>query len=98
MSGRLESDPLFLGLTRPTLVLGVTYAWVMLEGMAGMLYFLMRSDFLGLIAILAVSHAIGFFICAKEPQMLAVLTVKLQKCLKCRTTQYHGGLQSYDVY
>ena len=32
-AGRLQADPLFLALTRPAMLLGVTYAWFMLEGM-----------------------------------------------------------------
>ena len=48
-AGRLGTDPLFLGLTRPPMMLGVTYSWFVVNAMIWTLYFINFSSFAVLI-------------------------------------------------
>lgn len=97
-NGRLESDPLFLGLTRPAMAFGVTYLWFMLNAMTWILYFINTSDFVWMIIGAPTIHGIGYFICSKEPRFMDILLIKGGKCMKCKNARYHGNTQSYDLY
>ncbi len=96
--GRLEADPVFLGLTRPAMILGVTYAWFTLNGFFWALYFINTSDFFYLIFGAIGVHLVGFFITSKEPRFMDIVVTKASKCMKCRNTMFHGNTQSYDLY
>lgn len=97
-NGRIESDPLFLGLTRPAVAFGVTYSWFLVEAMALIVYFVNSSDFIGLLLCGAVAHGIGYFITTKEPRFMDMIIIKTAKCMKCKNTRFHGGTQSFDLY
>ncbi len=98
--GRLESDPLFLGLTRPAMIIGITYSWLMLEMAAGYLVFInvpSGNKFLPLIEVVGISHAIGLYACSKEPKFIELITVWAKTWPKCTNRKYHGGRASYDL-
>lgn len=97
-NGRIESDPLFLGLTRPAMALGVTYGWFLIEAFVLVIYFVNSSDFVGLIVCGLIAHGIGYFINANEPRFVDILIIKTAKCTKCKNTRFHGGTQSFDLY
>lgn len=98
-TGRLEADPLFLGLTRPPMMAGVSYSWFMLNGMIWNLYFINTSDLGTFIPGFAFCHLIGYIICSKEPRFMDIWITKVQRCLKgSKNAGYHGGTQSYDFY
>ncbi|MFZ8864699.1 MAG: VirB3 family type IV secretion system protein [Rickettsiales bacterium] len=93
---QIKTDPLFLGLTRPATVFGVTYPFAVLNGFTCLLYFIVSNDFKGFLA-LPFFHAIAYMICAKEPLALDLIMMKGAKCTKCRN-KAHFGANSYDVY
>ena len=93
--GRLGVDPVFVGLTRPTLLFGVSQMFVILNVFCCMGYFVMTSDFLALVA-LGIFHGFGYVLCAKEPLFVELFMVKMQKCNKCDNKFYHGA-NSYDM-
>ncbi len=93
--GRLKLDPLFVGLTRPTLLFGVSQMFVILNAFSCMGYFVMTNDILALVALVII-HFIGYIICAKEPLFVELFMVKMQKCNKCVNKFYHGA-NSYDM-
>lgn len=95
--GRLEKDPLFLALTRPPLVLGVTYMWVALEGLLGAVYFINTSDFMMFIYVAGL-HLIGWLITSRDPQFLDVMMVSAKISGKCKNKMYHGNTTSYDIF
>ena len=97
-NGRLESDPLFLGLTRPAMAFGVTYTWFLVEAFVLVIYFINTSDFLGLFVATPILHGVGYFICAKEPRFMDMLIIKSAKCMKCKNARFHGNTQSFDLY
>ena len=98
MSGNVGTDALFLGLTRPPMILGVSYTFAVLNGMISLLAFIITSKFFYLLVLLPGIHAIGWFICLKEPRALELLLARTSKCSICRNRMYHGGTNSYDLY
>jgi type IV secretion system protein VirB3 len=96
--GRLGVDPLFLGLTRPAMMLGVTYNWFMVNGMIWVTYFIQTSNFAVLVPGAIFTHLLGYIICSKEPRFVDLWVIRMQKCMKCRNTMFHGYTQSFDLY
>ena len=96
--GRLEADPLFLGLTRPPMVFGVTYLWFLVNALIWILYFINTSDFVRLLPGSIITHFVGYFICLKEPRYFELIMTKSSKCMKCRNTMFHSFTQSFDPY
>lgn len=94
--GKLKTDPLFVGLTRPSLLFGVSTGFATFNGLACLGYFVMTSDF-RVIFLLIINHMIGYIICAKEPLFVELYMVKAQKCNKCKNKFFHGA-NSYDTY
>ncbi|HLD77018.1 MAG TPA: VirB3 family type IV secretion system protein [Rickettsiales bacterium] len=97
-SGDISADPLFLGLTRPPLILGVSYTFAALNGIVSLLAFVITSSFFYLLVLLPGLHIIGWFISLKEPRALELLIARSSKCSICRNRSYYGGTNSYDVY
>ena len=97
-SGRIGTDPLFLGLTRPSLLLGVSYTFATLNGLISVLAFIITNKFFYLLVLLPGLHLIGWFITLKEPRAIELFIAKASKCSICRNRYYHGGTNSYDQY
>lgn len=98
MSGEVGTNPLFLGLTRPPLLMGVSYTFAALNGIICLLAFVITSKFIYLFVLLPGIHMIGWFICLKEPRAVELAIAKFSKCNICRNRYYHSGTNSYDVY
>jgi type IV secretion system protein VirB3 len=97
-TGRLEADPLFLGLTRPPMMLGVTYSWFMLNALTWAMVFINTSDFGLMIPGGVATHFIGYMICSREPRFMDIWMVKMSKCSRCKNSGFHHNTQSYDLY
>jgi type IV secretion system protein VirB3 len=91
-----DSDPLFLGLTRPAMIFGVTYPFAVLNGFCCLIYFIMTEDFKGFLA-LPFLHGLAYMICVKEPLAIELLMIKGAKCTKCKNRGVYGA-NSYDVF
>lgn len=98
MTGQLETDPLFLGLTRPSMLLGVTYKYAALNALGSLLAFVVTANFIYLLILMPLLHLIAYLICLKEPLMIELLMTRTQKCNRCPNRGYHGGTNSYDMY
>lgn len=98
MSGEVGTDPLFLGLTRPPMLFGVSYTFATLNGLTSLLAFVITSKFFYLLILLPGLHMIGWLICLKEPRAIELLIARSSKCNVCRNRYYYGGTNSYDVY
>lgn len=99
MSGsRLQSDPLFQGLTRPTMVFGVSYMFFVLNAVISMVSFINTSSFMVLLVVAPGIHLIAYLICLKEPRAMEMFVVKMRKGLRCMNRSFHGGTNSYDQY
>ncbi len=69
-------DPLFLGLTRPTMAFGVTYTYFVLNGLATTIAFLaLNSPWAWLIGIPV--HLVGVIACLKEVRFFDLWRVRL---------------------
>ncbi len=97
-SGRLQSDPLFQGLTRPTMILGVSYLYFVINAAICLVLFINLQDFRVLLGVAPTIHLFGFFVCKKEPRALEMFFVKMSKGYKCINRGFHGKTNSYDPY
>lgn len=97
-AGRLTSDPLFQGLTRPTMIMGVSYMYFVINAIVCMISFINTSDFKVLLMLAPSVHLIGYLICLKEPRAIELFMVKMAKGYKCVNRGYHGFTNSYDPF
>ena len=65
-------DPLVVGMTRPLMLLGVTYSYFVLEAMAVTVLFLMGNSLLYLLTALPL-HSAGVLLCKWEPRFFDIL-------------------------
>ncbi len=98
MSGTVNTDALFLGLTRPPMLLGVSYTFAALNGIISLLAFVITNKFFYLLFLLPTTHMVAWFICLKEPRAIELFIARMSKCNVCRNRYYYGGTNSYDVY
>jgi type IV secretion system protein VirB3 len=96
--GKVKRDPLFLGLTRPPMILGVTYSWLMLNMVIWMAVFINTKSFSDFFLGFGVFHIIGYLACAYEPRFVDLLKVWGATVPKCLNRSYHGNTCSYDLY
>ncbi|MDD2840098.1 MAG: VirB3 family type IV secretion system protein [Rickettsiales bacterium] len=97
-SGRIGNDSLFLGLTRPSMILGVTYIFAGMNALASLMLFVLTSNFVYLLVVLPTLHGIAYLICLKEPLTLEMLIMKTSNFMKCKNRSFYEGTNSYDVY
>lgn len=90
-------NPLFLGLTRPALVFGVSFIFFGMNVIMGLMYFVVTSDF-KVVPVVVAAHIFGMMITKKEPLAIEILLLKMQKTNNCKNRTYYGGLNSYEVF
>lgn len=95
MSGKLASDPLFVGLTRPTMIFGVSIQYAMLNMMVSVTVFIQTSG-IKIIFIAAIVHLVGYILCFKEPRFMEIYLNKGSKCNQCSNRSFYGS-NSYSV-
>lgn len=95
MSGKLISDPLFIGLTRPTMIFGVSTQLFMLNCMIAMICYIQGAG-IKVIFIAGLLHAIGYVLCFKEPRFIELYMNRSQKCSRCLNKSYYGA-NSYSI-
>jgi len=97
-AGKLGTDPLFLGLTRPSMIFGVTYVFAGMNILASLSLFVMTSNLVYLMVVLPLLHGVAYLICLKEPLTLSMIIMKSGNFTKCRNKTFYKGTNSYDVY
>jgi len=91
-SVHLVKDPLFQGMTRPTMLLGVTYEAFIFNFLFSTVAFLASGHLLsGLVAIPI--HLVCFFICLREPRFFGLLKLWLLTSGRTRN-RFHWGAAS----
>ena len=95
MSGKVTSDPLFVGLTRPTMIFGVSVQYAMLNLMISVTIFIQKSSVYIIFIALAV-HLVGYLLCFKEPRFMEIYMNYFGKCNQCPNKSYYGA-NSYSV-
>jgi type IV secretion system protein VirB3 len=80
---RAARDPLVVGMTRPILVLGVTYSYFVLEAVGATVLFLMGNNLLYLLTITPM-HIAGVLLCKWEPRFFDILFRSAQRARPVR--------------
>lgn len=96
--GKIEVDSLFLGLTRSSMILGVSYVFASLNILGSLLLFVMTNKFIYLIVVLPLLHGIAYLICLKEPLALEIVIMKSSNFMRCKNRTFYNGTNSYDLY
>lgn len=71
-NGGIDLDTLYVGATRPTTILGVTFTGVVLNMMVIILVFVFTKNLLWLLLFVPV-HGICYLICMKDPRTFDLL-------------------------
>lgn len=79
----LDRDVLFTGLTRPQMLLGVTYSFAIANAILTTELFLVFKSALVLFAALVV-HIVGVALCLRDPRFFELWLVKVQRCPRVR--------------
>lgn len=79
----LERDPVFTALTRPQMVLGVTYGLVVVNAVACAELFVLFKAF-WVLGAAAVFHAFAWVACRDEPHIFDIWRVRAAKCRRSR--------------
>lgn len=87
---RLVSDPVFSALTRPQLLMGVTYSFAILNLIVTFEAFLITKSFWSLL-IFVVLHAVGYVGCLREPRFFDLWITRLSSCPRIRNFAFWGG-------
>lgn len=95
--GQLAIDRLFKGLTRPAMVFGVSFPFLILNVTVSFMSYMLSEDLVVLLLCLISIHAVAYLVCFKEPLFLELFLIKSQKCSVCKNKLHHGA-NSYDVY
>ena len=96
-AGSTEVDMIFLGLTRPPMLFGVSYMFAVVNFMACILGFLVFGSGLKTFLMLPFFHAIGYYFSSKEPLFIELFIIRGKTCTNCKNRAYHGFTNSYDV-
>lgn len=85
-----QRDPLFLALTRPAMVGGVTYSFLVINLLATAILFVWTSSF-GALLIGVPVHILGYVACLREPRRFDLWWVRLRYTLPTPTRFFWGG-------
>ena len=95
-TGVVATDPLFVGLTRPTMFLGVSFTFALLNGFINLIAYI-NAPSLKVIFIAFAVHMLGYIICFKEPLFLELYLKRGEVATRCKNKGFHGA-NSYDLY
>lgn len=100
MSGRLQSDPLFQGLARPDMIMGVSFLYFVLNALVTMIMFINTKNFIVLLMVGPIVHLVGYLICMKEPRAVELIVLRGKYGYKSwnNLMGYHSYTNSYDVF
>ena len=87
---RLASDPVFAALTRPQMIGGVTYPYMVLNLIVTLEVFLITRSWWSL-GIALVVHAIGYVGSLREPRFFDLWMTRLRTCPRIRNFSFWGG-------
>lgn len=93
MSAPLNRDAVFVALTRPQMLAGVTYSLFIANGILAAELFLIFKSFWVIAAALA-AHFAAMMLCLREPRFFDLWIIRVARCPRVRN---HGlwGCNSY---
>lgn len=95
--GRLRADPLFQGLARPPMIMGVSYMYFVLNALLTMLMFINTKSFLAF-PFGGLVHLFGYVICMREPRAIELWLLKVKYGYRSWNRKLHHHHNSYDVF
>lgn len=97
--GNLGTDPLFIGLTRPAMILGVHYLIFLMNMVFHLLMFIndIYPHKFMIFPSLAIVHGLCYLVCLREPRAIELIIARYGKCSKCRNRVFHKFTNSYDL-
>ncbi|KAF8818860.1 VirB3 family type IV secretion system protein [Rickettsia endosymbiont of Cardiosporidium cionae] len=95
MDNKLSSDLVFLGLTRPTMIFGVSMQYAMVNLMLSITIYI-QGPSLYVLIIAAIAHLVGYILCFTEPRFIELYINYANKCNQCPNKSYYGA-NSYAV-
>ena len=79
----LERDTLFVALTRPQMLLGVNYVYVVANAiLTTELFLIFKSPWVLLVAVAL--HLVGWIACLRDPHIFNLWLVKMRRCPRVR--------------
>ena len=94
---RLRADPLFMGLARPTMIMGVSFMYFVLNAMTTtIMYIDTKSFYSPLVGV--VLHFFGFLLCKSEPRAVELWLIRMRFGYLSWNRFYHHNTNSYDVF
>ncbi len=87
MSNALDRDPLFIALTRPQMLAGVTYTFFVINGVVSTEIFLLSKSAWTLVFALII-HVAGVIACLKEPRIFDLQLAKAVRCQRVRNYRF----------
>lgn len=94
MNEGVIADPLFVGITRPAMALGVTYGAALANGMVTVELFLLTRNLLALLVCLPI-HGILWILCAVEPRFFELVLLNLRARRGTRASRLTWRATSY---
>ena len=92
MEEDVDIDPLFIGMTRPPMVIGVPMEFFgisfIIFGIGMILFTALSSKILFFICITLPMHALGYIATEKDPHWMSVWMTKMNKCPPARNRNY----------
>lgn len=95
--GRLRADPLFQGLARPSMVMGVSYGYFVLNAMLTTIMFINSKSFLAF-PVGIIIHLFGYLLCMKEPRAVELWLLRMKYGFRSWNRRFHHHTNSYDVF
>jgi type IV secretion system protein VirB3 len=86
----VQTDPLFVGLTRPATMWGIPYAAFVVEFMATTLIFLAVGNPLFLLLAVPI-HAVLYLVSANDPGIFGGILLWMKTFGRCRTSRFWGA-------
>ena len=83
-------DPLFLALTRPAMVAGVTYSFFVVNLVVTGMAFVWTASFTMMLIGVPV-HILGYVACLRDPRVFDLWWVRLRHTLPTQTRFFWGG-------
>jgi len=89
-SQSLHKDTLFVGLTRPAMVLGVPYIGFVIEVIGASVFFINSPSLLSMLGVLPV-HGVMYLIGAHDPGVFESIYMWTKTYGRCRNMRFWGG-------
>lgn len=89
-----SKDPLFIGMTRPPMIAGVTFLFMGMNAFTVAFIYVIAKNPLILLLMLPI-HGVGYLLCLKDPRLLDVIVKRAQKSSGVPNVKYWAG-KSYE--